>query len=81
MEKEKLLQRITTNPKVMVGQPVIRGTRLTVHYILRLLASGLTPEQVTTEYEIAHEDIQACLLFASEALASSSFLPLTVEAH
>ncbi len=80
MEKEKLLERVAINPKVMVGQPVIRGTRLTVQYILRLLASGLTPEQITVEYDVALEDIKACLLFASEALEDNTFVPLTVEA-
>ena len=81
MEKEKLLERITIDPRVMVGQPVIRGTRLTVHYILRLLASGVRPEEILADHEgLTREDIQACLLFASEALESSSFLPLTVEA-
>jgi len=51
MEKEKLLERIEVNPKVMAGKPVIKGTRLTVHYILSLLASGMTVEEILSEYE------------------------------
>ena len=42
MKDEQLLERITVNPKVMVEKPVIRGTRLTVEYILNLLAHGAT---------------------------------------
>jgi uncharacterized protein (DUF433 family) len=48
-------------------QPVLRGTRLSVAYILRLLASGASVEEILQEYEgLTTEDIQACLLFAAE---------------
>ena len=81
MDKNKLLERVVINPKVMVGKPVIRGTRLTVQYILGLLAHGATVDEVLQEYEgLTHEDILACLLFATEALESTTFVPLTVEA-
>lgn len=77
---EHLLERITINPKVMVGKPVIRGTRLTVEYILNLLAHGATPEEILQEYQgLTYEDIQACLLFATKALESTVFMPLTME--
>lgn len=81
MKKEdKLLERITLNPKVMVGKPVIRGTRLTVEYILNLLAHGATFEEILQEYDgLVPEDIQACLLFASQSLESTVFVPLVVE--
>ena len=49
MKDEQLLERITVNPKVMVGKPVIRGTRLTVEYILNLLAHGATIEEILRE--------------------------------
>lgn len=63
MKDEELLERITVNPGVMVGKPVIRGTRLTVEYILNLLAHGATVEEILQEYEgLTHEDIRACLL-------------------
>jgi uncharacterized protein (DUF433 family) len=66
MEKQ-LLERITLNHEVMVGKPVIRGTRLTVDYILNLLAHGATEAEILQEYEgLAPEDIQACLLFAAQ---------------
>jgi len=80
MEKSKLLERIVINPKVMVGKPIIRGTRLTVQYILGLLAHGATMNEILQEYEgLTREDILACLLFAMEALENTAFVPLTVE--
>ena len=54
---------------VMVGKPVIKGTRLTVEYILRLLAQGASFTEILDEYEgLTQEDIQACLLFATKSL-------------
>ncbi len=80
MKKEELLERITLNPKVMVGKPVIRGTRLTVEYILNLLAHGATFEEILQEYDgLVPEDIQACLLFASQSLQSTVSMPLVME--
>jgi uncharacterized protein (DUF433 family) len=80
MDESKLLERIVMNPKVMVGKPVIRGTRLTVQYILGLLAHGTTMDEILEEYEgLTHEDILACLMFATEALEDTAFAPLTVE--
>jgi uncharacterized protein (DUF433 family) len=80
MNDEQLLDRITLNPKVMVGKPVIKGTRLTVEYILNLLAHGATVEEILEEYEgLTQEDIQACFLFATRSLANTAFMPLTVE--
>ena len=81
MEKNELLKRITMNPKVMVGKPVIRGTRLTVQHIVGLLASGMTVDDIVGEYEdLTVDDIRACLLFAAEALEDSAFMPLVSEA-
>ena len=80
MNDEQLLDRITLNPKVMAGKPVIRGSRLTVEYILNLLAHGATGAEILEEYEgLTQEDIQACLLFATKSLENTDFMPLTVE--
>ena len=80
MTDNELLERITINPKVMTGKPVIRGTRLTVDFIVGLLAHGTTAEDILKEYEgLTPEDIQACLLFASKSLESTSFIPLAAE--
>lgn len=78
MTDPQLLERIHLDPRVMVGKPVIRGTRLTVEYILNLLAHGATAEEILAEYEdLSPKDIQACLLFAMKSLESSAFVPLT----
>jgi uncharacterized protein (DUF433 family) len=77
MQDQQLLERITINPKVMVGKPVIRGTRLTVEYILNLLAHGATVEEILQEYQgLTREDVQACLLFATRSLENATFMPL-----
>ena len=77
MKDEQFIERIVLNPKVMVGKPIIRGTRLTVEYILNLLAHGTTAEEILVEYEgLTQEDIQACLLFATRSLESTTFMPL-----
>lgn len=80
MKDEELLARITIDPKVMVGKPVIKGTRLTVDYILNLLAHGATTAEITLEYDgLTEEDIKACFLFATKALEDASFVPLEME--
>ncbi len=80
MKDQHLLERITLNPKVMTGKPVIRGTRLTVEYILNLLAHGADETEILNEYEgLVHEDIRACLLFATKSLETTVFMPLAVE--
>jgi len=81
MDNEDLLERIAINPKVMVGKPVIRGTRLTAEYILGLLAHGSTMEEILVEYPgLVKDDIYACLLFASKTLQDASFVPIAAEA-
>jgi len=77
MSDQALLERITISPNVMVGKPVIRGTRLTVEHILNLMAHGATIEEVVDEYNgLTIEDIRACLLFATKTLEDTSFMPL-----
>ena len=80
MTDEELLKHITSNPAIMVGKPVIRGTRLTVDYILNRLAHGDTTETVLEEYDyIKADDIRACLLFASRCMEDVSCMSLVVE--
>ena len=80
MNEEKVFERITLNPQVKVGKPVIRGTRLTVEYIMGLLAQGATFAEIIEEYEgLTREDIQACLSFATKSLQSTVFMPLVLE--
>lgn len=80
MKDEELLARIVIDPKVMVGKPVIKGTRLTVDYVLNLLAHGATTAEITGEYaDLTDEDLRACFLFATKALEDATFVPLVVE--
>jgi uncharacterized protein (DUF433 family) len=80
MTDKKLLERISMNPRVMTGKPVIRGTRLTVEFILNLMAHGATNQEIIGDYPgLTVEDMQACILFASKSLENSIFMPLTVE--
>jgi len=81
MTDQELLNRIMINPKVMVGKPVIRGTRLTVEFILNLLAHGAMIEEIIREYQgLKAEDIRACILFATKSLEDTVFMPLTTDA-
>lgn len=80
--EEKLLTRITTQSSIMTGKPVIRGTRLTVQFIIGLLAHGETIESILSEYtELQRDDILACLTFASKTVGNSSFVPLDTESR
>lgn len=77
MSDEQLLERIECDPEVLCGKPVILGTRLSVEYILNLLGHGSTTEEILEEYSrLTPEDVQACLLFASQSLSRASFMPL-----
>ena len=76
MTDEQLLHRITCSPNIMVGKPVIRGTRLTVDHILNLMAHGSSVDEILKEYEGLHsDDIRACLLFAARSLSDTAFTP------
>lgn len=80
MTDTQLLERVVLNPDVMAGKPVIKGTRLSVDYILNLMAHGSTAADILEEYEgLAAEDIQACLLFATKSLGDTAFMPLAAE--
>lgn len=71
-----LLARITRNPEVMVGKPAIRGTRMTVDFILEIMAHGRNIDDILEEYDhIAREDILACLRYAEREMARNTFLP------
>jgi uncharacterized protein (DUF433 family) len=64
-------ERIIVDPKVLVGKPVVKGTRIAVELVIDLLARGYTKEQILEQYDhLTAEDIQACLAYASESLRS-----------
>ncbi|MEZ5347335.1 MAG: DUF433 domain-containing protein [Pyrinomonadaceae bacterium] len=80
MNDKELLEGISLNPKIMVGKPVIKGTRLTVEFILDLLAHGATAEEILSEYDgLTSDDISACLLFATKSLRNTEIFPLAIE--
>ena len=67
VNKEDLLNRITIDPNVMVGKPVIRGMRITVEQILEALAGGVTEKELLDDYPVLEpDDIKAALLYANE---------------
>ena len=62
--------RIEVNPKVMLGKPVVRGTRTPVELLLRKLGEGATEDQLLDAYpRLSREDIRAAITYAAEALA------------
>ncbi len=63
MNDKELLNRIVIDPKVMVGKPVIKGTRLTVQYILSLLSQGMTTEEITEKYKIQRKNTSLLVWF------------------
>jgi uncharacterized protein (DUF433 family) len=66
---ENLLDRIVIDPEILVGKPVIKGTRIPVYLIIEFLANGLTEDEVLNEYPTLNKkDIKAALLYASRCL-------------
>ncbi len=72
-------ERIVVDPEILVGKPVIRGTRLAVEFIIDLLAQGWTETDILRNYPgVTREDVQACLGYASAVLRSERIYPLNV---
>ncbi len=70
MTEAKLLKRIVVDPKIMLGKPVIRGTRLPVEIIVEKLAYGETLEDLKEDYPfLTDEDVRAALLYAAKRIA------------
>jgi uncharacterized protein (DUF433 family) len=68
--------RITVDPKVMVGKPVIRGTRIPVELIVRMLGQGISEQEILTDYpRLQPEDIRAALHYAASVLAREDVFP------
>jgi uncharacterized protein (DUF433 family) len=66
-----LEDRITLDPKVLVGKPVVTGTRLAVEFILDLLTNGWSEQQILDNYPgLTHEDILACIWYANSLVKS-----------
>lgn len=70
--------RIIIDPDILTGKPVIRGTRLAVDFIVSLLAGDWSEADILRNYPgLTHEDIAACLQYASEVLQSEKVYPLS----
>ena len=68
---EELLKRIVVDPDILVGKPVIKGTRVAVYLIVELVAAGMTTKQILKEYpQLKEEDVKAALLYASKLVES-----------
>ena len=81
MDEQKFLDRITVNPKIFGGKPIIRGRRLAVEHVLGMLAAGDTPETLLKGYPwLEPEDIQACLFYAYRIVGHERVKPRIVEA-
>ena len=64
MTDDALLKRITSNPSIFNGKPIVRGRRLAVEHVLGMLAAGDTPETLLAGYPwLEPDDIKACLLY------------------
>lgn len=68
--------RITLDPEILAGKPVVRGTRLSVEFVIGLMAEGWSEADILRNYpSLAHEDIAACLAFARDLLKSEKIYP------
>jgi len=70
MTEDELLERITADPMIFGGKPIIRGMRIAVEHVLGMLAAGDSPERLQQEYPFLEPtDIQACLAYAHRSLS------------
>jgi uncharacterized protein (DUF433 family) len=80
MDEQLLLKRITVNPKIFGGKPIIRGRRLAVEHVLGMLAAGDMPDTILHGYPwLEREDIQACLAYAHRLVGHERIEPLSLE--
>ena len=76
--EEQLLYRIEINPKIMVGKPIIRGTRIPVELIVKMMAQGIAESEILKEYpRLKLEDIRAALSYAAHVLSHDEIFPLS----
>jgi uncharacterized protein (DUF433 family) len=74
---EDLMDRIIIDSEIMVGKPVIKGTRITVNLIIHLLVNGVTETEILADYpDLKKEDIKAALLYASNCLDREEIIPV-----
>ncbi len=82
MDEQKLLERITFDPQIFGGKPIIRGRRLAVEHILGMLAAGDTAETILEGYPwLEVEDIRFCLVYARRVVGHERIEPLLIESR
>lgn len=75
MTQRNLLKRIEINPKIMLGKPVIKGTRIPVELILNKLSQKIKPEEILEDYpRLEMEDIHAAIAYAAESISTEEVL-------
>lgn len=80
MGEEQLLDRITVNPAIFGGKPIIRGRRLAVEHVLGMLAAGDSPDTILAGYPwLEKDDITACLVYARRLVANERIESLAIE--
>ena len=81
MADPALLKRITVRPEVFGGKPIIRDMRISVEFILSLLAQGVTPEAILEDYpDLEPDDIRACIAYAHAVIAGDTLDAVVVAA-
>ena len=76
--KNALLKRIVAGPKIMLGKPVIRGTRITVEIVLEKLAADCSIEEILADYpRLKRQDVLAAIAYAREVLGTDELIPAT----
>jgi uncharacterized protein (DUF433 family) len=76
MDERKLLERITINPEIFGGKPIVRGRRIAVEHILGMLAAGSTAQRILEYYPFLEpEDVQACLVYARRLVGNERVEP------
>jgi uncharacterized protein (DUF433 family) len=69
--------RIEINPEILVGKPVVKGTRLAVEFILDMVAGGCSEDEILRNYPgITHDDILACIAYAADIIRSERVYPI-----
>ena len=72
-----MIERITANPQILGGKPIIRGTRISVEFILDLLASDVSEDEILEDYpHLTKDDIQACLKYAARSCKNEIYVEL-----
>jgi uncharacterized protein (DUF433 family) len=80
MGEDELLERITVNPEIFGGKPIIRGRRIAVEHVLQMLAAGDDADTILEGFPFLEpEDVQACLVYAKRLVAHERVEPLMVD--